>query len=483
MDHAVITLYKMLGSLHDVARGRLEMKPVPAVFPGPSKKGETMGEARHEKTALDGGKPVRNEPLPLEFPGAHYYDQEEVDAAVRVLKSRSPYRYYGLDHQREVENFEKEFAAFLGVPYAVAVSSGTGALHVALSALGVGPGQEVIIPAYLWVAVIAAVVNHGAIPVLADIDETFGLNPAAVEKQITPRTAGIIAVHMSGAPVDVEAVSKVAKAHNLFLLEDCAQCCGGRIGGRPVGTFGDMGIFSFQLNKNMTAGEGGCVVTRDQRLYQRAVAAQDLGYARDAKGRLIEDDPTLTLWGRGYRMDEMRGAVLRVQLRKLPRVIASMHQSKYRIRQALEQFPQVQLRRVVDPAGDTGCFLIATYADAATAREVCRALRAEGIFTYPQGLSNIVMTDWGLHLYTNNGGLLHHASVDGRGFPWNLAENAESHPSYERGTCPAADSLFDRSIIIAVPSCLTARDEDDLILAFEKVLGRLDTASKQDAAP
>jgi dTDP-4-amino-4,6-dideoxygalactose transaminase len=207
-----------------------------------------MEERKDEKTALEGGKPVRSKPLPLEFPGAQQYDQEEVDAVVGVLKSRSPYRYYGLDPQHEVENFEKEFATFLGVPHAVAVSSGTGALHVALSALGVGPGQEIIIPAYMWVAVIAAVVNHGAIPVLADIDETFGLNPSAVEKQITPRTTGIIAVHMSGAPIDVLEVRKVARAHNLFLLEDCAQCCGGRVGGQPVGTFGDMGIYSFQLN-------------------------------------------------------------------------------------------------------------------------------------------------------------------------------------------------------------------------------------------
>ena len=442
-----------------------------------------MREPKDEKTAIEGGQPVRSEPLPLEFPGAHYYDLEEVDAVVRVLKSRSPYRYYGLDLQGEVETFEKEFSGFLGVPHAVAVSSGTGALHVALSALGVGPGQEVIVPAYLWVAVIAAVVNHGAIPVLADIDETFGLDPAAVEKQITPRTAGIILVHMSGAPSNVEEVRKVARAHNLFLLEDCAQCCGGRVGGQPVGTFGDMGIFSFQLNKNMTAGEGGCVVTRDQRLYQRAVAAHDLGYARDSKGRLIEDDPSLSLWGRGYRMDEMRAAILRVQLRKLPRIIESMHRSKYRIRKVLEQFPWVQLRRMIDPAGDTGCFLITSYADAATAREVSRALRAEGIFTYPQGLSNIVMSNWGLHLYTNNASLLHRASTDTRGFPWKLAENAESHPGYGRGTCPAADSLFERSIIIAIPSCLTLRDEDDIIHAFEKVLGRLDTASKQDVVP
>src|SRR5919204_4948576 len=121
-----------------------------------------------EQLALQGGKPVRLSPLPLEFPGVHYMNEEEVEAAARVLRDRSPFRYYGVHLRGEVEQFEKEFAAHLGLPYALAVSSGTGALHTALAALGVGPGQEIIVPAYLWVSVVAAVVNLGAIPVLAD---------------------------------------------------------------------------------------------------------------------------------------------------------------------------------------------------------------------------------------------------------------------------------------------------------------------------
>src|SRR5208337_4522553 len=163
-----------------------------------------------DQLAIDGGKPVRTEPLPLEFPGVHHMDEEEIEAALRVLKSRSPFRYYGIDLQGEVEAFESEFASFLGVDHAVAVNSGTGALHTALSALGVGPGQEVIVPAYMWVSIPAAVVNHGAIPVVADIDNTFCLNPAEVERRITPKTRGIIMVHMSGAPGNVKAIRKIA---------------------------------------------------------------------------------------------------------------------------------------------------------------------------------------------------------------------------------------------------------------------------------
>ncbi len=417
-----------------------------------------------------GDKPIRTTPLPLEFPGIHHMDEEEVDAAVRVLRAKSLFRYYGIDPQNEVEAFENEFASFVGAKHALGVGSGTGALSVALAALGVGPGQEVIIPAYLWVSVAAAVVNQGAIPVLADIDETFCLDPDDVERRIGDHTMGIILVHMSGAPGDARAIQKIARKHGLFLLEDCAQCAGGSIGGQKVGTFGNAGIYSFQMNKNMTAGEAGCLVTSDTRLYQRAFACHDLGYARDDKGRLVFDKAETCLWGKGCRLDELRAAVLRVQLKKLPRITGAMRHSKYRIRRALEAFPSVRLRKIQDPDGDTGCFLITTYPDAHAAKKINQALRAEGIVTWPQGISNVLMTDWGLHLYYNIVSLVRKTSVDLNGFPWKLAENKPLQHSYEKGTCPAADALFERSIVLPIPSCLTARDEDDIIEAFEKVL-------------
>jgi len=432
--------------------------------------------------AINGGKPVRTKPLPLEFPGIHHMDQREVDAAVRVLKSRSLFRYYGIHFQKEVKRLEAEIARYLNVKWAIAVSSGTGALHTALSALGVGPGQEIVIPAYSWVSVFAAVVNQGAIPVLADIDESFCLNPAEVEKCITAKTRGIIFVHMSGAPGNVEEVLRIARKRKLFLLEDCAQCNGGSVHGQKVGTFGDMGIFSFQMNKNMTAGEGGCVVTNDMNLYRRAFAVHDLGFARDQNGRLIRNDPNLCLWGKGYRLDEVRAAILRVQLRKLRSITRRMQKSKYRIRKALGKFPQVQLRQVIDKKGDTGCFLITTYRDAETAKKINLALRAEGIVTASQGVSNILMTDWGFHLYYNIASLVNQTSVDGRGFPWTLAENAGLARDYHKGACPVADSLFERSILIAVPSCLTEKDEDDIIQAFDKVLSALLPAKTPIAA-
>jgi dTDP-4-amino-4,6-dideoxygalactose transaminase len=416
---------------------------------------------------------VRNQPLPLEFPGLHYMDDQEIEAVVRVLRRRSPFRYYGIDSPGEVSSFESEFAAFLGIRHALAVHSGTAALHVALGALGVGPGQEVIVPAYMWVSVAAAVVNLGAIPVLADIDDTFGLNPEDVRRRISPRTTGIIAVHMSGAQANAPALLQIARERGLFLLEDCAQCLGGGIGDKKTGTFGDIGIFSFQINKNMTSGEGGCVVTNDSRLYKRAFACHDSGYMRDEMGREILADPEMCLWGRGYRLDELRGAILRVQLSRLAQIIDRMHGSKYRIRRALEPLPQIKLRRILDPRGDTGAFLICILRDHETAVAVRDGLAAEGITTLSQGQTNVLMSEWGLHIYYNIPSLVNRTSNDRAGFPWNLAENRNSAVRYERGTCPNADSLFERSILMAIPSCLSAQDESDIIHAFEKVIRRL----------
>ena len=164
-------------------------------------------------------------PLPLEFPGIHQMNREETQAALRILKSRSPFRYYGIKLGREVEQFEAELARFPGVRYAVAVGSGTGALQVALAALawvragGHRPGLHVGFCS-------GSRRKPGAIPVLADIDETFCMDPADLEKRITARTSGIIVVHMSGAPANIEALVKVARQRELFVLEDCAQCAG-----------------------------------------------------------------------------------------------------------------------------------------------------------------------------------------------------------------------------------------------------------------
>ena len=398
--------------------------------------------------------------------------EEEAEAALRVCRSKSLYRYYGLNPQGETSAFEQEFADFIGVPYVVAVTSGTAALHIALSALQVGPGCEVIVPAYMWVSVIAAVVNVGAIPVLADIDDTFCLDPDDVARKITPRTAGIIAVHMNGAPADIVRLSNLARQRGVFLLEDCAQCVGGSIDGRRVGTFGDMAIFSFQLNKNMSSGEAGAVVTRNERLYRRAVAGHDAGYARSASSKIELNDLDACGWGRGVRMDELRASILRVQLKKLPSTIQRMNQSKYRIRKTLEMNPNLSLRRIDDPAGDTGCFLLTTFRDATTAYAVNDQMRRLGIASTSRESSNVILADYGLHIYYNIPALVQKIGTDHRGSPWTLEENRLSSYQYGKGTCPAADDLFARSQLLAIPSCLSITDEDGIIEAFQNAIDR-----------
>jgi len=417
--------------------------------------------------------PIRTKPLPREFPGVHRMCEEEEEAVLRVCRSRSLYRYDGVDPQGEVSAFERELCSFLGVKHAVAVTSGTTALHTALSALRIGPGQEVIVPSYLWVAVVAAVVNLGAIPVLAEIDDTFCLDPASVRRCITSRTTCVILVHMNGAPGAATEVASIARDHGLYLLEDCAQCLGGSLEGRKVGTFGDLAIFSFQVNKNISTGEAGCIVTNNDLLHRRALACHDSGYARDEQDRLRMDDEQSMGWGRGCRLDELRGAVLRVQLRRLPEVIRSMRHSKYRVRSLLDTYEAIDQRRILDRDGDTGGFLLTTFADGVTARAVSQRLRQHGIATASVDTSNVILEDYGLHIYFNIPALVRKIGTDRQGSPWTLEENRGSSYEYGRGACQHSDDLFSRTQLLTIPSNLQEQEEDDILKAFRETLASI----------
>lgn len=431
----------------------------------------TMTTIRHEiHGLLPAVSPIRDRPLPAEYPGAHAFDQEEEEALLRVCRSKSPYRYHGIDPQREADQFESEFAEHLGIRHVVAVTSGTAALHTALSALAVGPGQEVIVPAYLWVSIAAAVINLGAIPVLAEIDDTFSLDPQDVERKITPRTSTILIAHMNGAPGNVLDLVEIARKHGLYLVEDCAQCAGGTIHGQCVGTFGDIATYSFQVNKNINAGEGGAVATNSDSLWRKAVAVQDVGYARDSQGLPQMGDQEAYSWGRGYRLDEFRAAVLRVQLRKLPMTLARMRKSKFRIREALEGMTGVRPRRLVDPAGDTGAFLLSIFPTEELARAVNARMRWHRIACSAEQVSDVILADYGLHIYSNIPALVQKVGTDRSGAPWNLEGNRQSVYSYAHGSCPVADDLFCRTQLLTIPACLSPRDEQDVIDAFSDAL-------------
>ena len=241
---------------------------------------------------------------PPGFYGGNLYGSEEAAAALRVILNKSPFRYYGPNFTNETGKFETEASRFFGVKRALATNSGSGALMLALHALDVGPGDEVVIPGYLWVAVSNTVILRGAIPVLCEIDDTLNMDPADLKKKITRRTKVVIVVNMFGCVADVKAIKKVCTDAKVKILEDISQACGAAIGKKKIGSFGDVGITSLQLNKLISAGEGGLVLTNSDDYLQHAQARHDMGYAR-MEGVASKADTYLTV-GEGRRLTEIQ---------------------------------------------------------------------------------------------------------------------------------------------------------------------------------
>jgi dTDP-4-amino-4,6-dideoxygalactose transaminase len=422
------------------------------------------------KLAIHGGKPVRKQGLPLEFPGAYFYGKEESTLVNRVLRAQSPFRYYGFDLQHMADKFEKEFARFIGMPFALGVNSGTAALTVGLMALGVGPGDEVIVPGYLWVSTATAVVRLGAIPVLGDIDQSFCLDPKDVARKINGRTRAVIMVHMNGSTGNAAKIAALCRKRKVGFLEDVAQAAGATVKGKKLGSFGDISTYSFQLNKTMTMGEGGAVCCRTRELYNRAFAAHDLGYARNSSGRLEINDLSAATWGNGSRMNEISAALGLAQLKKLPKICAAMRERKNKLKKMLSDIPGLQFRNLDDTKGDAGSFLLTVFPNQKLAQTYVNALRAEGIAPVPGGGSNVLVGEWGLHIYYNIPALVNRLSVSGGNNPWKDPRNrTSSKRRYNKGTLPQCDNLVNRSIQLCIPPILTNKDLKDISDAYHKV--------------
>jgi|LNAP01.1.fsa_nt_gb 8-amino-3,8-dideoxy-alpha-D-manno-octulosonate transaminase len=422
------------------------------------------------RLAIDGGTPVRSTPLPWELPGAYYIDEEEKRLVNQVIDARSPFRFYGLDAQGMVDRLEAEWCSTFGHTHALGVNSGSAALHIALAAFGVGPGDEVLVPGYMWVACISAIVRTGAIPRLVDIDGSFCMDPADLERKIGPRSKAVLIVNMSGVMGRNDRIAAICRKHKLRLLEDCAQAIGATLKGRPAGSFGDIGIYSFQLNKNMTSGEGGLIVTEDEDLYKRCTALHDLGYARNDEGRLDPSDERYQYWGTGSRMSELAGAMALAQMRKVRTITGRMREAKWKIREAIKDIPGISLREVDDPAGDTGPVLITIYPTADACQRFVDAIRAEGVRGPEGSLTCITMREWGMHWYFNIPSLVKKRSNAHDGFPWSHPSNTfAAGYSYERGALPVCDDLSNRAALLTVSSVLTDKDIEDIIAAFRKV--------------
>jgi len=413
--------------------------------------------------ALDGGTPVRATMLVEKLPGPQYYDDDERRELLDVLNNRSPFRWWGSDPKGKPPDkcitFEREFAAHQHTKYCVAVTSGTTALMTAMAGLGVGPGDEVILPAWTWYACYDAVLAAGALPVFAEVDESMNLDPTDIEHRITPQTKVIMAVHILGAPADMDRILAVARKHNLKVLEDCAQSVGVTYRGRPVGSMGDCGIYSFQINKTISAGEGGAVVTSDPSVFERAARFHDVGTLREGHAEVLGQPPRLQRFSGGqYRMSEFTGAVMLAQLRKLDQIVADFRDKATRVTTGVQDLPGIQFRKRNDPQGALGSTVFIRTAGKAQRDHFIAAVKAENIPAGPMGGSVILPIE---------------PHIEGKQTlqpDWpSFSTSRGKAIQYGPGCCPQTIDIYNRYAGIPMDPKFTDQDVADIIAAVREV--------------
>lgn len=415
----------------------------------------------NQKLAVQGGQPVRKGPFPPYYPGASLYDEEEALAAARVIFARSPYRFYGPDCLNKVKSFELGLAEKMQVKHALAVSSGTAAVIVALKAAGVGPGDKVIVPACTFIATGGAVICAGAVPVFAEIDDSLSMDPNKLESLIDKDVKAIIPVPILGNPCEMDKIMEIANRRGVTVIEDAAQSCGAVYKGKPIGTFGHINTYSLQMNKIMTTGEGGAVVTDDDQLYERAVRYHDQGMFREKEGFLASDEAADVFVGQNYRLSEIAGAVALVQLRKLDKMIASMRKTKQQIKSQLQGISGLGFRRIIDEEGDAGNALIFLLEDAFRVVPFYEALKAEGIpvSRLYNGQCSYMQPQ-----------ILHQRTADPGGFPFNLFDPPVV---YREDMCPTSVDIMSRNITLMIGTTWTDKDAEDVVTAVRKVASQL----------
>lgn len=394
--------------------------------------------AADQRLAIDGGRAVRARPLPGPYPGALLYGKPEEKQVLEVLRAKSPFRYYGPNVRGKVEAFERRLALRLSVRHALATCSGTSALKCALYAVGVEPGDDVLVPAYSYIATADVVLSLGARPVFVEVDESLTMDPADLRRKLTPRSKAVTPVHLFGVAPDMDPILTCAREANLAVVEDVAQSLGATYRGRPAGTLGAVGITSFQLNKIITAGEGGAVFTDDEAIYHRAVRLHDHGNVRGHDG----GEPLI---GEGFRLNELSGALLLAQLARLNDILRRLRAAKRALVKGLAGVPGLTLAAVPDPVGDAGAALIFFVRDAALCQRVVTALNAEGI--------RVLRQYGGKPLYGQ--GALPKAGVAAK------------------GACPRTEDLVGRAVFLGLSTGFARRDLDDIVAAIRKVMKAL----------
>lgn len=308
--------------------------------------------------------------------------EEERALVDEVLRSRYLNRHYGAGPGSPPPmalTLEKEISECFDVPYALAVTSGTAALEVAIAALGIGPGDEVIVPAWSWISCFTAIVRCGARPVLAEIDDSLCLAPGEIRRLQTPRTKAAMVIHFQGVPAQLDVLAEEARECGVDLIEDCAQSPGAIYQGRRVGTWGTVGTFSFQHQKTITSGEGGALVTKDAALFERAVRMQDLGLYRPVFETRRKPE-TETFCGGQYRMSELTAAVALAQFRKLDAIRAHCRNLRRVFDEALGELPAgITRQHIPDPTGDSSIEMYLMAESAAKAETILKRLGNDAV--------------------------------------------------------------------------------------------------------
>jgi 8-amino-3,8-dideoxy-alpha-D-manno-octulosonate transaminase len=394
------------------------------------------------------------------MPGFELFGDEERKEVQNVLDTGVLFRY-GFDAARQghwkAHTFESELAARLGAAHCHLVSSGTAALNVALAACGVGAGDEVIIPPFTFVATFEAILAAGAVPVFAEIDSTLCLDPEDLETKLTARTKAVIAVHMCGAMARIDDIAAFCTRKGLVLIEDTCQSVDATYKGKALGTFGQMGCFSFDPVKTITCGEGGAVITDDADRYALAHAYADHGHDHIGNDRGAEGHPIV---GYNYRISELNAAVGVAQLRKLDAILARQRANKDTLKTVMAEFPQIHFRTLPDAAGDSATFLSFMLPDEAQARQTAQELNkagADGCFYY----------------YDNNWHYLrqwHHLKKmhTAARLPAQLWDYC---PDYSRIGLPRSDDIISRTISMQIKLSWTPEQIAQRITAMRNILG------------
>ncbi len=313
------------------------------------------------------------------MPGFELFGDAERKEVLDVLDTGVLMRY-GFDGMRKghwkAKELEEELQKKLNVKHAQLTTSGTTALNVALAVLGVGSGDEVIMPTFTFVASFESIINAGATPVLVDIDDTLTLDPKAVEAAITPKTKVIMPVHMCGSMADLDALKALADKHNVYLLEDACQAYAGTYKGKALGTIGDVGCYSFDYVKTITCGEGGALVTGNSDLAVKADHYSDHGHDHKRNDRGAEEHPHM---GYNFRISELNAAVGLAQIKRTDEFIAIQRRNKKILKDALSTIPQVSFRRIPDESGDSATFLSFFMPTAELSARVAEAFKSFGI--------------------------------------------------------------------------------------------------------